>query len=47
VGIHKTLKQGIFTFDFHRAMTKATRVSTSEFGRAIIQQMEKEIESGI
>lgn len=44
-GLSKTLQKGIFTFDFHWAETNATRVSTTEFGQAIIRHMGEEFQS--
>lgn len=46
-GIRKAIKHQIFTPDFHRSATEATRVSTSEFGQAVIRFMQTENESEI
>jgi isocitrate dehydrogenase len=46
-GIRKTIKERIFTQDFHRTTTEATRVSTTEFGQAVIRFMHTDIESGL
>ncbi|MCL4509649.1 MAG: NADP-dependent isocitrate dehydrogenase [Bacteroidetes bacterium] len=38
-GIEKTIKSKVVTYDFARLMEGATEVKTSEFGKAIIQNM--------
>jgi isocitrate dehydrogenase len=38
-GLQGAIDQGTVTYDFHRLMEGATKVSTSEFGRAMIRNM--------
>ncbi len=38
-GLQGAIDQKTVTYDFHRLMEDATRVSTSEFGRAIVENM--------
>jgi isocitrate dehydrogenase len=40
-GIRKTISQKIVTYDFARLMENATKVSTSDFGKTIIENMEQ------
>jgi isocitrate dehydrogenase len=40
-GIRKTISQKIVTYDFARLMEKAREVSTSDFGKKVIENMEK------
>jgi isocitrate dehydrogenase len=38
-GLEKTISQRRVTYDFHRLMDGATKLSTSEFGRALVENM--------
>ncbi|MBN1797160.1 MAG: NADP-dependent isocitrate dehydrogenase [Spirochaetales bacterium] len=40
-GIRKTIAKKIVTYDFARLMENATKVSTSDFGKSIIENMEQ------
>lgn len=46
-GIRNTLQEQIFTQDFHRTASKAKRVSTTEFGQAVIHFMQTETGMGL
>jgi isocitrate dehydrogenase len=38
-GFAKTIQQGKVTYDLERLMTGATKLKTSEFGKAIVENM--------
>jgi isocitrate dehydrogenase (NADP) (EC 1.1.1.42) len=41
-GLERTIKQKRVTYDFHRLMEGATLLKTSEFGSAIIENMDEQ-----